>query len=99
MTSLEQPRQVPDVPEQPPLPEPEPDIPDEPGDPIRSVGLQSMFVGARACADSVLARCGARWWRWCLSVHQYVNSKHPCDRRAPSCENVGRIVHTQVNAR
>ena len=31
MASLEQPRQVPDIPERPPLPEPEPDIPDEPG--------------------------------------------------------------------
>jgi len=39
MASLEQPRQVPDVPEQPPLPEPEPDIPDEPGDPIRALGV------------------------------------------------------------
>ena len=38
MASLEQPRQVPDIPEQPPLPEPEPDIPDEPGDPMKSLG-------------------------------------------------------------
>ena len=39
MASLEQPRQVPDVPEQPPRPEPEPDIPDEPGDPIIALGV------------------------------------------------------------
>jgi hypothetical protein len=34
-----------------------------------------------------------------LSVYQYVHCEHPCDRRAPFCENVGRIVHTQIDAR
>jgi len=42
MASLEQPRQVPDIPEQPPLPEPEPDIPDEP-----PPGAPDVFLAER----------------------------------------------------